>query len=518
MEKKQPAPPPNASPNQCLIVLVGLPGAGKSRVCEALALLGYTPVCQDTLRTRQRCISAAADALRAGGSPVIDRCNFDRLQRATWLGIAAQAGVPAVAVELAPPLPVCVARAVGRVGHPTLKPAEAEGVVRRIAAQFQAPAEREGFARVIRAATDEDADRVGSVLGAAPACPVPRADLAGWNPSPLPAPVPGGGQEPGLGAGGGQDGPPRPGAPPRRPGPGRGGGGSGSGPGPPPGLGGRSGGTGVGGGRRTGSTPSAAVAALQGRSGGGGTHHHRFIIPRHLDAPLGVDPRPIILFDLNGCLISRAAWAGRGMPRTVAVRPGVGSLATLLPPSTARLGVFTSATPPTVASARAALNAAAGCDLFPIPSLILCRDHTAPRPKPDGSSGASSSSSSSTMCAADRRAAFATVKPLARHFGDLGRVVLVDDEVEKVAPGEGRNLVAVPAWEAGEERGRTCPALPALAAALAALVRAVDKKGDVREHTEAASAAVFAAVEGGECTGVSSVRGGADELLSAGAV
>jgi hypothetical protein len=216
---------------------------------------------------------------------------------------------------------------------------------------------------------------------------------------------------------------------------------------------------------------------------------------------------------LNGTLICRDAWAGPGVVRKVHVRPGLGALRDALPPSAARLGIFTSATPPTVASARAALAAAAGGDLFPTPSLILCRDHTTPRPSADA--GGTGGLTTTTACAADRRAAFATVKPLARHFGDLGRVVLVDDEPAKAAPGEGRNLVAVPGWEAGRGGGDpACPALPALAAALGALVRSVGAGGDVREHTEAASAAVFAAVAGeGQVEGVGEVEAEEEEAV-----
>ena len=171
MEGEQAAPrptrPPGVVEEQRLIVLIGLPGCGKSHIASLLSAAGYARVSQDELGSRQRCLDAAASALRSGASPVVDRCNHDRVGRSHWVRLAARAGVAAVAVELTPPLQVCVARACARTDHPTLKPCEAEGVVRRFAAEFQAADESEGFTRVIRAATDEDAERAVGVLGAA---------------------------------------------------------------------------------------------------------------------------------------------------------------------------------------------------------------------------------------------------------------------------------------------------------------------------------------------------------------
>ena len=484
---------------QRLICLVGLPGSGKSHFASLLSAGGYIRVCQDELgSSRQRCVEAAARALRAGDSPVIDRCNYDAGQRALWARLAAEAGVPAVALELTPPVQVCVSRAAARVAHPTLRPEAAEAVIRRFAAEFQATHEGEGFARVLRLTGDEDADGAVALVGPAPAA-VARPDLAAWNPSTLPPPAPpppppppGGGAGAFCGGGHGRGALP-PGYGPAGRGRGRGGGVGRAG-------GGRGRGGGGGGGRGPG--PSAAVAALTPSAPALSSGR----VPRHLDAPLGADPRPILLFDLNGTLISRSAWAA-GAARTVRVRPGVHALRAALPPTVVRLGIFTSATPTTVAAALAALAASAGGDLFPTPALILSRAHTSPRPP--GAGGGSGLTASS--CAADRRAAHATVKPLARWFGDLSRVLLVDDEPDKSAPGEVRNLVRVPAWDGGRGGGGSgggpaCPALPALAVALATLVHAVGRSGDLREHTAEATAAVAAA-----CARGGTVEAGAAE-------
>eukprot|EP01048_Picozoa_sp_COSAG05_P026299 COSAG05_NODE_7103_length_855_cov_1.582011_1_plen_65_part_10 len=61
-----------------VIVLAGLPGSGKSTFAAALIEQGsaagqFARVCQDVLKTKKKCESAAADALASGISPVIDR-------------------------------------------------------------------------------------------------------------------------------------------------------------------------------------------------------------------------------------------------------------------------------------------------------------------------------------------------------------------------------------------------------------------------------------------------------------
>jgi predicted kinase len=88
-----------------LVVLVGIPGSGKSTFSRALTTAATDPhvatalksssgsvqgrawcrVSQDILGSRQRCIRRAEAALGQGEHLLIDRCNFDASQRAHWL-------------------------------------------------------------------------------------------------------------------------------------------------------------------------------------------------------------------------------------------------------------------------------------------------------------------------------------------------------------------------------------------------------------------------------------------------
>jgi len=85
---------------QTMIVLVGIPGSGKStfarRILEASRdddekIEGsWLSVCQDVLKSRQAVLAAADEHLHRGGCIIIDRCNFDKVQRKHWLDLAAK--------------------------------------------------------------------------------------------------------------------------------------------------------------------------------------------------------------------------------------------------------------------------------------------------------------------------------------------------------------------------------------------------------------------------------------------
>jgi len=84
-------------------------------------------------------------------SVVIDRCNFNRSQRATWIKLAEAAGVAVkrrACVLLAPPPHVCCERAALRKNHPTLTQFISFPVVHNMFSEFSAPSVDEGFGHV----------------------------------------------------------------------------------------------------------------------------------------------------------------------------------------------------------------------------------------------------------------------------------------------------------------------------------------------------------------------------------
>jgi len=129
-----------------MLLLTGLPGAGKSTLAARLAKKGWTAVNQDTLGDRKTCVAAARTAFKAGQLVVIDRCNISRIQRRVWLGVADEFQVGVGCIWLDIHAIECGGRVLQRFGHSTL-PAEASslGVIDAFAERLEHPMEAEGF-------------------------------------------------------------------------------------------------------------------------------------------------------------------------------------------------------------------------------------------------------------------------------------------------------------------------------------------------------------------------------------
>ncbi|KAJ3360022.1 hypothetical protein GGF32_008820 [Allomyces javanicus] len=144
-----------------LVMLVGLPGSGKSWVAERLAAR-FTHVSQDLLGDRQAC----EFEVKAHARVVLDRCNSTRADRAAWLALGKQ---PAVAVYFDVDPDVCAARIRGRVNHPTLK--SGRGALKQV---VEPPTLEEGFAAVYTIPSYAAAQEFVDVLTGAS----PRPDTA----------------------------------------------------------------------------------------------------------------------------------------------------------------------------------------------------------------------------------------------------------------------------------------------------------------------------------------------------
>lgn len=143
---------PLAAHKPHLLVLVGVPGSGKSTVAERLRKeAGWAVVSQDVLGDRRACESATAKYLRQGRNVVVDRCNFDVRQRATWLQVGcAVCGGPGgfvpMTLRLATDLEECQQRTVSRTDHPTLNGPASAAVINRFREDFVGPKAAESFA------------------------------------------------------------------------------------------------------------------------------------------------------------------------------------------------------------------------------------------------------------------------------------------------------------------------------------------------------------------------------------
>ena len=127
-----PAPPrqrASSARDPFVLILVGIPGSGKSHFAEGLvaASANFRRINQDRLKTRKKCEAMALKALAEGKVAVIDRCNFNAEQRKTWVDIAKKQNVNVECVVFTAERDECIARCQKRRNHETLHPSKVVG-------------------------------------------------------------------------------------------------------------------------------------------------------------------------------------------------------------------------------------------------------------------------------------------------------------------------------------------------------------------------------------------------------
>lgn len=138
-----------------ILLLVGLPGSGKSTAADCLCRVlpwMYVRVNQDELGSRQACLRSTEQALLEGKCPVIDRCNISRSQRQHFF-LADVVAVDCVVLRVAS-AETCARRCKARPDHPTLDHQSVDRVLSIMTSEWQEPHLSEGF-RSVRTATDE---------------------------------------------------------------------------------------------------------------------------------------------------------------------------------------------------------------------------------------------------------------------------------------------------------------------------------------------------------------------------
>ncbi|KAF1960144.1 PNK3P-domain-containing protein [Byssothecium circinans] len=107
-------PPPSEGPRYTknnpleIVLFVGSPGAGKSSFYRRhLQPLGYGRVNQDILKSRDKCLKAAATLLEEKTSVVVDNTNADEATRADWTALAKKMNVPVRCILFTAPAKLC---------------------------------------------------------------------------------------------------------------------------------------------------------------------------------------------------------------------------------------------------------------------------------------------------------------------------------------------------------------------------------------------------------------------------
>lgn len=142
---------------------------------------------------RRVCEQRMEEALKKGQSVVVDRCNFDYMQRHTWVQLATKHGVTNIeAVVFDTSADVCKQRVTVREDHPTIPKGDAGvQIVEKFKELMILPRRAEGFAAIHRLATiaESDAFCVSHALDAlnAAAAPAPAPAAAAAPGAPPPA-------------------------------------------------------------------------------------------------------------------------------------------------------------------------------------------------------------------------------------------------------------------------------------------------------------------------------------------
>jgi predicted kinase len=143
----------------CLIVLVGIPGSGKSEwsrrnadgtvvvsqddLIDAITPGGFDPRYRAIYRAAEDAVAVAG--LEAGLPVIVDRTNRTRALRERWIELAGRQGCPAVAVAMTSDAELCRARNRARTNHRKV----AEIRLERMLQVLEAPSQDEGFAAVL---------------------------------------------------------------------------------------------------------------------------------------------------------------------------------------------------------------------------------------------------------------------------------------------------------------------------------------------------------------------------------
>ncbi|GAA5879711.1 hypothetical protein JCM16303_004143 [Sporobolomyces ruberrimus] len=149
MSTPQEASTSNRPSDQCLCILAGVVGSGKSTLSAAWskALPDWVRVNQDDLGDRRTCEQVLRSHLSKGRSVVLDRQNFDRGQRRTWLEIASEyPNLKVVGLVMGTSKDDCRSRLMVRQDHPTIdNPKLALDLLEKFSGLWEEPRIDEGF-------------------------------------------------------------------------------------------------------------------------------------------------------------------------------------------------------------------------------------------------------------------------------------------------------------------------------------------------------------------------------------
>jgi tRNA uridine 5-carbamoylmethylation protein Kti12 len=140
-----------------LIILVGLPGAGKTTFTDLFLTSGIDigVISQDTMG-RKICENTFLETIKNYDMVILDRTNITKEDRQSWLKLSMLTQKQVLCIYLSTPLFVCTHRAKNRENHPTIRKGGGERIIKDLASRIEIPNKNEGFHNVIVLEDEED--------------------------------------------------------------------------------------------------------------------------------------------------------------------------------------------------------------------------------------------------------------------------------------------------------------------------------------------------------------------------
>ncbi|GBB83706.1 hypothetical protein RclHR1_01040011 [Rhizophagus clarus] len=145
-------------PKQRILVCVGVPGSGKTTFSKKLCQIDHiwVRVNQDDLGSRRACEEILRAELKKGKNVIVDRCNFDKGQRKTWIDIAYNHKLQIDAIILDTPYEICEKRILKREDHPTqVHGTHGLNILESFKQMYKLPNYNEGFERILNVRPQE---------------------------------------------------------------------------------------------------------------------------------------------------------------------------------------------------------------------------------------------------------------------------------------------------------------------------------------------------------------------------
>jgi len=137
-----------------LVILIGLPGAGKSSFYRDRFAVTHAHVSKDLMRNRRdrqaRQLALIDEALAAGRSVVVDNVNATAADRAALIDAARRRNAPVVGYVFTTNATECSRRNRSRTGRERVP----EVAIRAAAKRFERPTQAEGFDRLVEVRAD----------------------------------------------------------------------------------------------------------------------------------------------------------------------------------------------------------------------------------------------------------------------------------------------------------------------------------------------------------------------------